>query len=167
METLLVINDQENKNNPVLEKREAVRIIIFDENNLIPLLFVSKHGYHKLPGGGIEAGEDINTALAREVLEEAGCKIKSIDAEVGKIIEYRLKWNLLQMSYCYMGTISSKGEPSFTAEERSGGFEIIWTDIDGAIKMVENDHPANYEGGLIQQRDLAFLKKAKEILGGK
>lgn len=34
--------------------REAVRIIGIDENHLIPLLFVSNHNYHKLPGGGID-----------------------------------------------------------------------------------------------------------------
>jgi len=30
--------------------REAARAILFDDNNMIPLLFVSKYNYHKLPG---------------------------------------------------------------------------------------------------------------------
>jgi len=49
MELLKEIFDApiENKN---YATREAARAVIFDENNLIPLLFVSKYNYHKLPG---------------------------------------------------------------------------------------------------------------------
>lgn len=31
-------------------EREACRAVVFDEHNLIPVLFVSKELYHKLPG---------------------------------------------------------------------------------------------------------------------
>lgn len=34
-----------------LELREAARGVFFDENCLVPILFVSKYNYHKLPGG--------------------------------------------------------------------------------------------------------------------
>ena len=50
--------------------REASRAVIFDENELIPLLSVSKFNYHKLPGGGIETGENKEKALTREAKEE-------------------------------------------------------------------------------------------------
>lgn len=64
------------------EIREAARAVVFDENNFMPLLFVSKHNYHKLPGGGIEKGENKMQGLEREFLEETGCEIE-VDREIG------------------------------------------------------------------------------------
>jgi 8-oxo-dGTP diphosphatase len=163
METLLEIKDKEfPKNESTLEIREASRAVLFDENDLIPLLFVSKYDYHKLPGGGIDAGEDRAKALVREVKEEVGSEIE-VTGEVGQIIEFRSKWNLKQISYCYLGKIISKGSPDFTKKELSQGFRIVWLSLEDAISKVENDKPKNYEGSFIQKRDAAFLKKAKQL----
>jgi len=58
MELLKEIKDKKfPKDQATLKIRKASRAILFDENGLIPLLFVSKYNYHKLPGGGIDAGE--------------------------------------------------------------------------------------------------------------
>lgn len=97
MKLLKEITDKEwPKDKSVLKARKAVRAVLFDENNLIPLLFVSKYNYHKLPGGEIDDGESKIKALIREVLEEVGSKIE-VMGEVGKIIEFRSKWNLKQI----------------------------------------------------------------------
>ncbi len=146
-----------------LKTREASRAILFDENNLIPLLFVAKYNYHKLPGGGIDEGEDRAQALVRECLEEVGSNIE-VKGEVGKIIEFRSKWNLKQISYCYYGRIISKNKPNLTKKELSQGFKIIWLSLNDAISKIKNDKPRNYEGFFIQKRDLDFLKKAEQIL---
>ena len=59
MELLKEIKDKKfPEDESTLKIREASRAILFDENDLIPLLFVSKYNYHKLPGGGIDEGED-------------------------------------------------------------------------------------------------------------
>lgn len=150
-------------NESTLKIREASRAVLFDENGLIPLLFVSKYNYHKLPGGGIDDGEDKMKALVREIFEEVGSEIK-ITGEVGKIIEFRSKFNLKQTSYCYIGKIISKGKPTFMKEELSQNFKLLWLPLDDAISKVENDKPENYSGFFIQQRDIIFLKKAKQII---
>lgn len=161
MKLLKEIKDKEwPQDQSTLEIREASRAVLFDENGLIPLLFVPKYNNHNLPGGGINDGEDKIKALVREVLEEVGSKIE-VDGEVGKIIEFRSKWNLKQISYCYIGKIISKGTPDFTEKELSQGFKLVWLPLTEAISKVENDKPANYEGSFIQKREIIFLKKVE------
>lgn len=163
MKLLREIKDKPFPKNRKVGFREASRAILFDNDNLIPILFVSKENYHKLPGGGIEGGEDKTQALVREVLEETGCETE-ITGEIGKIEEYRSEFNLSQISYCYLGKITRKGEPHFEEKEINEGFKLVWLTLDEAIKTLGNDKPQNYEGGFIQKRDLTFLKKVKEII---
>lgn len=167
MELLGEIKDDEYpEDKSILEIRHASRAIIFDENNLIPLLFVARYNYHKLPGGGIEEGESRVDALLREIREEAGCEMEAA-AEIGEVLEFRSKWNLKQTSYCYLGKVVKKGEPDFTEKELKNGFQLIWVSLDEAISLLEKDKPEDYEGGFIQKRDLILLKKAKEVVDGK
>lgn len=165
MELLKEIKDREfPQDESLLELRKAARAVLFDENGLVPLLFVSKYNYHKIPGGGIDMGENKLEALEREVLEEVGSRIKVI-GEVGKIIEFRSKWNFKQVSYCYLGQVILKGKSNFTEKELSQGFKLMWLPLDEAILKIQNDKPENYEGHFIVERELAFLKKAREMGG--
>ncbi len=143
--------------------RKASRSIVFNDSGKIAILYVSKNNYHKLPGGGIEPGEDIKKALKREVMEEVGVNIDVL-GEIGTIIEYRNKFEQLQISYCYFSKV--KGDikkPSFTEEEKNNGFILKWVDLDEALSLLEKDTPDNYVGKFIQYRDLLFLKNAKVI----
>jgi 8-oxo-dGTP pyrophosphatase MutT (NUDIX family) len=146
------------------EHREAARAIVVDASGQVALLWVGKHGYHKLPGGGVEDGEDIAQALEREILEEIGCHAEVAD-ELGQIVEYRDKWGQKQTSYCYVAKqVGEKGEPDFTKEELDDGFEIVWAaNLDDAINLLENDKPDNYVGMFIRTRDLQFLRAAKNL----
>ena len=169
MKNILTIHEQDIvPEAPVIDtvnfrKREAARAVVSDNAGKIALLRVGLYDYHKLPGGGIDEGEDIPTALERELLEEIGCKAE-VTGEVGEIIEYRNQFELEQISYCFVATqIGEKGEPDFTEKELREQFSIVWTDnIDSAIALLEQDKPTNYEGTFLQKRDLALLKAAKE-----
>ncbi len=141
------------------EFREAARAVLFDERGLIPLLYVSKYRYHKLPGGGIEPGEDRVEALIREAHEEVGSEVE-ITGEIGKIIEYRAA-DFQQTSYCFVGNIVSKGAPAFTEREIAHGFRPVWMSLDDALIAVENDKALNREGWFIRQRDRLFLNACK------
>lgn len=148
----------------VYNLRKASRSIVITELGKIALLYVSNNNYHKLPGGGIEVGEDINIALNREVMEEVGVNIDVL-GEIGVIIEYRNRHGLLQISYCYYSKV--KGDikkTAFTDDEISDGFQLQWVALDEAILMLEKDKPDNYVGKFIQSRDLLFLKRADEII---
>lgn len=135
-----------------------MRAVVFDEQGRVPILFVSKRNYHKLPGGGIEVGETKMEALAREIEEETGCTIE-VEGELGKVIEYRSKHQLKQISYCYYGKVLSKGEPHYTTKELKRGFELKWLILDEAIKKIKTDKPQSYSGKFIQKRDLRVLEE--------
>ena len=161
MQLLKTIKDHEIPSQNI-KKRSSSRAVLFDENDRIPILYVSKCNYHKLPGGEIEKNESKQEALKREVMEEVGSEIK-IEGEIGKIIEYRSQFSLLQNSYCYYGKILTKGKPHFESSEIDEGFVLTWKTLDEAIKQLQIDQPNNYEGSFIQKRDLLILQKAKEI----
>jgi len=141
--------------------RQATRAVVFDKEKNIALLFVSKKSFYKLPGGGIEPGESIENALHRECIEEIGTKIE-VTGEVGSVIEYRKRYNLVQESFCYLARIvGEKGEPHFEEDEIADGFQIKWMPLAEAIRLVKlNPLPTDYEGPFIQNRDLILLEEA-------
>ncbi|MEO5627760.1 MAG: NUDIX domain-containing protein [Candidatus Saccharimonadales bacterium] len=171
MKTILTIKNQDiSPDSPVLDDskfatRQAARAVLLDRDGGVFLLKVGLHNYHKLPGGGIDEGEDIKEALARELMEELGCQGEVI-AELGTIIQHLDEFELVQTSYCYLA--KQTGEQVEAALEEGeiaeGLHEVKAGSIDEAIKLLENDVPNNYEGRFIQKRDLAFLKAAKEAM---
>ena len=145
------------------ELRKAARTVLFNKNK-VALLFVSKYGYHKLPGGGIEENETIKEGLKREIVEETACNTK-IKNELGIIIEYRDDVNELQISYCFIAEVIKILKTNlFTDEEKEEGYELQWVSLDEAIKLIEKEKPSNYIGKFIVKRDLIFLKKAKDLI---
>lgn len=142
--------------------REAARGVVIDSDGNVALLHVSKDGYYKLPGGGLDEGEDRLVAFARECKEEIGCDVE-VTKELGQIVEYRKVYSLKQTSYCYVGkVVGEKCAPDFTESELARGFEIEWMPIDAAIEKVRNGKTSNPEGALyIIPRDVAILEAAK------
>lgn len=143
--------------------RKASRAVVSNSLKQIALVYVSKDKYHKLPGGGLENNEDSIQALNRELIEEAGVEVDVLD-EVGMIIEYRNEHRLLQISYCYVGEVADPPiAPSFTTEEKNQGCILKWVNIEEAISLMEEDHPRNYVGQFIKERDLTFLREVMRM----
>lgn len=171
MKNLLTIQEQDIvSDSPVVDtsafrKRGAARAVLTDDSGQVYLLNVSKHGYHKLPGGGIDEGEAIKQALERELMEEVGCKAEVV-AELGTVIEYRNydDGGLEQTSYCFLAKQVDEQVASALedGELEEGMFEVKAKSIDDAIALLSQDKPDNLEGQFIQKRDLAFLQAAKE-----
>lgn len=139
--------------------RRAVRAIVYDADHNIALLHVSNLGYYKLPGGGIEDGENVIDALKRECLEEIGCEIET-EEELGMTIEFRAEHDLKQESFFYTAhVVGEKGEPSLTEVEHGMGFKTVWVSLEEAISLGEKSRTDDYQGRFVVPRDFTVLRE--------
>ncbi|MDP3957796.1 MAG: NUDIX domain-containing protein [bacterium] len=167
MKEILLLNPENvsDKEVSTYEIRESSRAVVIDGDGLIALLHVSKDGYYKLPGGGFEGSENPLMALARECKEEIGCEVAVVN-EIGVVTEYRKKFNLKQISYCYIAkVVGEKRPPEFDAGEREHGFAVAWLKYNEVVEALEKSDIQSYEGGLyIVPRDKAILEEAATYL---
>lgn len=163
-ETSLGMKDAPEILDETFRLRKSARGVLFNEKNEVCLQFVSKHGYYKLPGGGVDAGESIKEALQRELVEEVGCD-SVIDDELGIVIEYRKRWDLLHISYGFITKVNGEiGAPSYEQGELDDGFESVWVSLPEAIALLKKHKvPEHYEGTFIVERELAFLEEAYKV----
>jgi 8-oxo-dGTP pyrophosphatase MutT (NUDIX family) len=149
----------------IYRTRKAARAVVFDDDGNVALLYVSKHGYYKLPGGGVEEGEDFEEALKRECLEEIGCDVEIIKP-IGRIVEYRHfpdGTNEDQESYCYVArVVGPKGTPHFEQGEIDKGYQSKWTTKNEAIALLRERKTNDYVGRFIVERDSTFVESCQE-----
>ncbi|MES2225781.1 MAG: NUDIX domain-containing protein [Patescibacteria group bacterium] len=144
--------------------REAARAIVRDAEGLIAMLHVTRDNYYKLPGGGVEEGEDVITALRRECQEEIGCDIE-VTSEIGMITEYWQEDREKQISHCYLANlVGAKGEPSLTESERERRYKTVWLSYNDALKALRDSSLTNWEAEYIVPREILFLEEIKERL---
>jgi 8-oxo-dGTP pyrophosphatase MutT (NUDIX family) len=172
MNLLLTIDERDINPNAVpgdrdnYKHRVAARAVVFDADGQVALLHASTHKFYKLPGGGVDEGEDIAMALERELMEEVGCNAEVL-GEVGIAEEYRDYWQMIQTSHCFtVRVVGEKGEPDFTDEELADGFEVVWCDnIGDALELLKNQKPNIDNVGLkfMIRRDIALLEAATAV----
>lgn len=143
--------------------RKSARAILLDTSGKMATQYLEKYTFHKLPGGGVDDGESVEKALRREILEEVGCDLK-ITRPIGVVIEYRNKYKLLHISYCYLAeVVGTVGQPKLEAEEIEEGQVTLWLDPKEALKKMKTDVPGKYEGSFILKREIAFLEEFLRI----
>lgn len=147
-------------------ERHAARAVIFDGQGRIALLHSARLGYWKLPGGGIEDGEDWQQALLREALEETGYPVMLRAVPPLMLIEWRAQpeyWRtiekLKQISVCGVADVCGDVQAiSLTDDEMQTGLVLEWHRVEEAVKVMEASAPDTYEGKFIRLRDLTFLR---------
>ncbi|EON69303.1 hypothetical protein W97_08463 [Coniosporium apollinis CBS 100218] len=152
-------------------ERLAVRIIMKNDMTEIVIILVKNGNYYKLPGGGIEAGEDHRIAGEREAMEETGCKVMMDEACMATTEEWRNDLhqnsfdNLHQISYCYRAhLVKDTGVTQLTKDEIADGLQHKWISVKSAIEKMKTCEPTTELGGYIKERDLYFVEMyAKDL----
>ncbi len=145
--------------------RYAARAVLYDADGKVAIMYAGQKKYYKLPGGGINEGEEMAEALARELMEETGCVAKIVK-NLGTTEEWRDFDSMHQISYAFSAIkITQDSPPTFTQGEIDKGFELRWApNIDEAIKLVEsNIADKDVRVSFMAQRDTAILRAAVSI----
>ena len=137
--------------------RHAVRIITKSDKDEIVIIYAKKGNYYKLPGGGVEKGEDHRIAGEREAMEETGCKV-TLDRDCFAVTE---EWrnDLHQISYCYAARlVEDTGAIELTEDELVDGLQHEWISIRAAIEKMKASQATSELGRFIRERDLYFVE---------
>jgi 8-oxo-dGTP pyrophosphatase MutT (NUDIX family) len=143
--------------------RQATRAIVLKGVNIL-MLYTQRYNDFTLPGGGIDAGEDIVKGLIRELEEETGAKGITNIVPFGRYEEFRpwYKNNLDTMhmnSYCFTCDVHEVlGETQLEDYEMHNGMRPVWLNIYDAIKHNENTIKNSDKKGLSIERETFLLK---------
>lgn len=139
--------------------RKSARVILLNAEGNMATQYLNTYKYHKLPGGGVDAGESIEDALKREVKEEVGCDC-TIVRTIGMTIEYRNKYKLLHISYCYVAEVVGEiGQSALEEGEVEEGQETLWLPPAEVLEKMKTDKPGKFEGHFILKRESSFLEE--------
>lgn len=149
--------------------RMIVRAICFDDNGYFYFVRAErdddfgKATLIETSGGGVEAGEDLQSAIKRELKEELGADVDVI-GKIGVVSDY---YNLLHrhnINNYFICRIVSFGDKNLTKDEIED-FHL------STLKMTYEEAAAEYEkrrktglGRLIANRELPVLRKGREII---
>ena len=150
--------------------RKIVRAIVFDDQENYYFVRAKrdddfgKATLIETSGGGVEAGEDLETALKRELKEELGAEVE-IMHKIGIVSDY---YNLIHrhnINNYYLCKVTSFGEKHLTKDEIED-FHL------STLKLSYRDAEEEYKkcaetkiGKLIAARELPVLRRAKVLLG--
>lgn len=146
-------------------EREAARAIVFNAEGQVAIINVANQDCYKLPGGGINKGEQREEALKRECLEEIGCDIE-ITGEVGETYEIRSgEFKLKQKSYSYFAQVVGEvGKNKLDDYEIEDGMSIVWVPLAQALELVKNSKTEHYGYKFMVMRDSLLLEEARNLL---
>jgi len=161
MKRLFVIDKKDYDPNSPHSKRPSARAIIFSGEKLA-MVYSTRDKYYKLPGGGIDEGENREAALIREVREETGlCVIPESIREYGSVL--RLKKSEIyencvfeQESFYYFCEVTDElAETALVGYEVDEGFTLRYVTPEEALaqnknSITENSDMINRENAVLE-----------------
>jgi len=111
----------------------------------------------KLPGGGVQHGEDDSRALERELLEEIGVSGVSDIDPLGVVFEFRRSWRLVQISRIFQARI---GPESWIGPATEEGSSLTWGESpSAAVGILEASIvPDTYDKRFMLVRDREIMR---------
>jgi 8-oxo-dGTP pyrophosphatase MutT (NUDIX family) len=149
--------------------RQIVRAIVFDDEGWF--YFVRAHrdddfGKATLietSGGGVEMGEDLLSAIRRELGEELGARVEVL-CKIGVVSDY---YNLIHrhnMNHYFLCKLISIGESDMTEDEKTiFHLEPLTLPYEDAVAEYERCAETRL-GRLLYAREMPILKRAKEMM---
>ena len=149
--------------------RNIARAIVYDEDGWFYFVRVQrdddfgKATLIETSGGGVEAGEDLTSAIKRELKEELGVQVKVI-CKIGVVSDYYNRIHRHNINNYLLCKIQSFGEKNLTEDEiqrfHLSTLKLTYEQAVHEYKMRSNTRL----GTLIANRELPVLQRAKEIM---
>ena len=149
--------------------RQIVRAIVADEEGFLYFVRARRNDVFgkatviETSGGGVEPGEDFDSAIRRELLEEIGASVEIL-CRIGTVSDY---YNLIHrhnLNHYYLCRVKSFGSTHMT-EDEINIYHI------STLKIRYEDALEEYErcrdsklGRLIGNREVPILRRAHELL---
>jgi len=163
MKHLLTITDKDVTGSEELsaaKPRIAVGVVLFDGDNNIAISHMGIWDIHMLPGGGVDEGEDLLSAVKREAWEETGCRCEII-GEIGKTFQNSAKDDFVQEKYYYLArVVGEKGELHLEDYEIASETTVRWCSLEQAIKIISEHKSDDTQYEFLKRRDVSVLKEA-------
>ena len=168
-EIKIELQDTQWKKEYIDHDRNIVRAIVYDANRM--LYFVravrddefGKATLIETSGGGVENGEDLITAVQRELKEELGVFVDVV-CKIGIVSDY---YNLIHrhnINNYFLCKIKSFGQKNLTQDEIEK-FHLSTLKMSYEEAVIEYENRKNSKlGTLIANRELPVLHRAKEII---
>ena len=149
--------------------REIVRAIVYDDEGYFYFVHAErdddfgKCSIIETSGGGVEKGEELISAIRRELREELGTEVEVV-CKIGVVEDY---YNLIHrhnINNYFLCRVISFGEKNMTDDEiNTWHLSTVRLTYDEAVAEYENSKDSRL-GRLIANRELPILTRAKEIM---
>ena len=149
--------------------RQIARAIVFDDSGNFYFVRAQRDDDFgnvtiiETSGGGVEPGEDLNTAILRELQEELGVEAEVI-CKLGVVEDY---YNLIHrhnINHYFLCRVRAFGEKHLTQDEIET-FHLSTLVLPYAEAVAEYELRSNTKlGSLLYQREMPILQHAKEVL---
>lgn len=149
--------------------RNIARAIVYDENGLFYFVRAErdddfgKATLIETSGGGVEIGENLQTAIQRELKEELGISVEII-CKIGVVSDY---YNLIHrhnINNYFLCRVNSFGDKNLT-EDEINCFHLSTLKLPYEDAVKEYKYRANTRlGKLVANRELPVLYRAEEII---
>ncbi|WP_455025993.1 NUDIX domain-containing protein [Oribacterium sinus] len=149
--------------------RKIVRAIVFDEEKKFYFVRIhrddsfGKATLIETSGGGVEKGEDLETAIQRELKEELGAEVEILQ-EIGIVSDYYNHVHRHNINHYFLCKVRSFGEKNLMPYEiRDFHMESLKLSYEEAIREYEKCSNTKL-GRLIAQREVPVLEEVKKML---
>lgn len=161
-----IINEDNLQYSEIQEFSSKVRAILIDENEQI---LIAKYGnVILLPGGKVDAGETILTAITRELYEEIGQIYSGDELEFFTTLNFYQKnypkrdgtfQNRLVKTHYFVGSYKEvkKDKQKLTEKEQKSNFRLELVSLEDLENMILNNDNNNPRNVYFQKELLAIL----------